>query len=295
MRTTDFRTASTTDGAIIPCLHPGVWLPQPWDQSRALEVARRSSQLGYQRVVVPLHNLDEVDPSEVRKVFSLAGVEAINSIGQTPTADVSSDDSELRRRGVERLRKAASAAHAMGSRHLGGVVYGCLGSKRHLDAKQFQRTARVLGEVADEIASLGVRLVCEVVNRYETPMLNTAAQAVSFVEQAQSENIGIHLDTFHMNIEETDLMAAVEHALPHLWYLELSQNSRNGVSDGLLDLAELLDKAVGLGYRGLVGVESFSAAVSDEHTQERLSIWRDVFQSGNSIAEEAIALMRPWT
>lgn len=295
MGTTESGSVGTTGGVVIPSLHPGIWLSQAWDQSKAADIAQRAGRLGYQRVVVPLHNLDAVDPAAVRSEFARAGVEAINSIGQVPTADVSSDDPEVRDRGVERLRQAATAAHAMGSRHLGGVVYGCLGSKRAVDANQVQRTARVLGELADEIAPLGVRLVCEVVNRYETPMLNTAAQAVSFIEEARSDNIGIHLDTFHMNIEETDLLAAVERALPRLWYLELSQNTRNGVADGLVNLADLLEKAVARGYRGLVGVESFSAAVSDEQTQERLSIWREVFPADNTIAEDAIALMRPWT
>lgn len=272
------------------CVHPGIWLPRPWVPERLDEVARRAQEAGYTKVVVPLHDLSEIEPSTIAEVFAKHGLQAVNSIGQTPEADVSSDDPGIRDRGVERLRRAASFAQEMGSHHLGGVIYSSLGhADRAVSEDRFTRTAVVVGRLAEELAELDVQLVCEIVNRYETALLNTAAQGARFIDIAGSENLKLHLDAFHMNIEEEDMLAAIDTAMPYLAYLELSQNSRNGVSDGSTDLSGLVAHAWRVGFRGTYGVEAFSAGVLTDGG--RLAVWRDVFGPNNRIAEEARCLI----
>src|SRR5690606_19512953 len=158
-----------------------------------------------------------------------------------------------------------------------GVTYATLGKASDpVSPTAFVRTAQVLGGLADEAADVGIRLSCEIVNRYETAMLTTARRAMEFAELSGSPNLALHLDVFHMNIEEDDLVGAVAEALPRLAYLELGQNHRGELRSGHIPLADFLDGVLSLGYRGRFGIEAFTARALAQDHASRLAIWRDV-------------------
>ena len=99
----------------------------------------------------------------------------------------------------------------------------------------------------------------EVLNRYETSLVNTAAQAVAYVGLSGSEHLRIHLDTFHMAVEEADISEAIRIAMPALGYLELGQSGRGPLSTGALDIPEIVRSALDDGYDGQVGCRGLLA------------------------------------
>ncbi|MFB9073101.1 sugar phosphate isomerase/epimerase family protein [Citricoccus parietis] len=246
---------------------------------------------GYRRVV-----LGPLDPSS-RGIESLgqrihdAGLAPITMAVQSPEANVTSDEPNVRRRGFEQLRRFVDMTERMGGDQLNGVPYGVHGDTTVRPAEgALANTAQLVGDVADEAAAAGILMTFEVVNRYETSVLNTAAQAVRFVELSGSRNLKIHLDTFHMAIEEKDLLGAVAHALPHLGYLEFGQSSRGLLSTGSLDLPRILAEVQVLGYAGRFGVEGFSRAVMQEPVADALKIWDTTFRTGEEFVRDAAAL-----
>lgn len=246
---------------------------------------------GYRRVV-----LGPLDPAS-RGIEALgqrihdAGLVPITMAVQSPGANVTSDEPTVRRRGFEQLRRFVDMTGRMGGDQLNGVPYGVHGDTTARPAEgTLANTAQLVGDVADEAAAAGVLMTFEVVNRYETAVLNTAAQAVRFVELSGSRNLKIHLDTFHMAIEEPDLVGAVAHALPHLGYLEFGQSSRGLLSKGSLDLARVLEEVQTLGYAGRFGVEGFSRAVMQEPVADALKIWDTTFCTGEEFVRDAAGL-----
>ncbi len=246
---------------------------------------------GYRRVV-----LGPLDPSS-RGIESLgerirdAGLAPITMAVQSPEANVMSDEPTVRRRGFEQLRRFVDMTGRMGGDQLNGVPYGVHGDITARPAEgAFANTAQLVGDVADEAAAAGILMTFEVVNRYETSVLNTAAQAVRFVELSGSRNLKIHLDTFHMAIEEPDLLGAVAHALPHLGYLEFGQSSRGLLSTGSLDLPRILEEVQALGYAGRFGVEGFSRATMQGPVADALKIWDTTFRTGEEFVRDAAAL-----
>jgi D-psicose/D-tagatose/L-ribulose 3-epimerase len=137
-----------------------------------------------------------------------------------------------------------------------------------------------------------VRVVCEIVNRYETAMMNTATRGMEFAALSGSEHLLLHLDTFHMNIEERDPLTAVRIALPRLAYLEIGQNDRGELRGGRIDLQAFVRDAVHAGYRGRWGVEAFSASVLSPSVAQALAIWRTTFGERNDIAVDAADIFR---
>lgn len=258
------------------------------DFARCLPVLKDA---GYRRVV-----LGPLDPS-ARGIEALgrrihdAGLEPIAMAVQSPEANVSAGSPDVRRRGFEQLRRTVEMTHRMGGDQLNGVPYGVHGDASALPAERdVATTAALVGDVADEAAAAGIMMTFEVVNRYETSVLNTAAQAVRFVEHSGSRNLKIHLDTFHMALEEPDLIGAVAHALPHLGYLEFGQSSRGLLSTGSLDLAGILGAVREMGYTGRYGVEGFSRATMQEPVADALRIWGTTFSTGEEFVRDAAAL-----
>lgn len=253
--------------------------------ARALPVLRDA---GYRRVVLP-----PLDPATRgvrelgRRIFD-AGLAPITMAVQSPEANVASSEPGVRRRGFDRLCRFVELTTKIGGDQLNGVPYGVHGDAASPPSTRvLTNVAELVGDVADEAHAAGIMMTFEVVNRYETSIVNTAAAAVRFVELSGSRHLKIHLDTFHMAIEETDISGALAVALPHLGYLEFGQSSRGLLSSGSLDLAGVLAAARALGYEGRYGTEGFTRALLQEPVADSLKIWSTTFATGQEFVRDA--------
>ena len=272
-------------------IHPAAWIPR-WNNANAHAALDHAGRLGFDHVVVPLRRFEDIDPPFIAKAFAEAGITPVNAAGQTPDADVSSTDPEVRKRGLERLRHAVKLARDMGSKHVGGVLYSALRKFEHAATQEhFRYSAAGIALIGEEARAAGVRIALEIVNRYETNLLNTVAQGLEFLAAVDCDNVHLHLDTFHMNIEEADLLAAIRAAMPHLAYFELDQNHRGMMRPGLIDFAPLLGEVERLGFAGIVGVEAFSRARLASDHADALAIWRDTFEDGDALALQSLDLI----
>jgi D-psicose/D-tagatose/L-ribulose 3-epimerase len=249
--------------------------------------------LGYRRAVLPPLDPRATDAAALGALFAEAGLSPITLSGQAPGADVSSDDPGEAEAGEAALRATVEFTAALGGDQMNGVPYGLFSHPTApVSAERFARAARAAGRVADYAHERGVVMTFEVLNRYETSVVNTAERAMEFVEQSASEHLRIHLDTFHMAVEEADLSAAIRTALPRLGYLELGQSGRGYLGQGAVDLPELIGRAIDDGYRGRWGVEAFARAGLAEPVADMLAIWRSPFEDGRALAEEALRVIR---
>lgn len=251
------------------------------------------ADLGIHRVVLPPLDPAATDARAMREAFARSEVSPITIAGQAPGADVSSDDADERAAGVAALRQALRLTADLGGDQMNGVPYGLFGPPgAPVPGSRVEEAARLVGEVADEAAALGIVMTFEVLNRYETSVVNTAEQAMRFAEASGSENLRIHLDTFHMAVEEADLEAAIRLALPRLAYLELGQSGRGPLSGGAVDIPQIVRQALDDGYRGRFGVEAFSRSVLAEPVADMLAIWRSPYADGVELMRDALRVIR---
>ncbi|MFF1254395.1 sugar phosphate isomerase/epimerase family protein [Pseudarthrobacter sp. NPDC058329] len=243
---------------------------------------------GYRRVVLPPLDPDAVDAPALRSLFAVRGLTPITIAGQTPNADVSSASKDVRQAGAALLRRTLDLTVALGADQMNGVPYGVFGHPTGpTERTAFSRSAAEVGTVADEAHERGVLMTFEVLNRYETSLVNTASQAMDYVTASGSEHLKIHLDTFHMAIEEADASAAIRTALPRLGYLELGQSGRGPLSSGVVDVASIVRQALDDGYKGRWGIEAFSRSTLDTGAANMLSIWRSPFQHSAALVTDA--------
>jgi D-psicose/D-tagatose/L-ribulose 3-epimerase len=271
-------------------IHSYTWIPR-WSTEDGRIAAERAAACGFGHLVIPLRNHEMIEPAAIAKICETNGIRPVTTSPLQADNDISSTDSEVRERGVKRHLAALALARDMGANRMGGVLYSAFGkASRAPTEDNLKAAAEGLHRVAEEAQKNGMVLTLEVVNRYESNLVNTAADAVRLLKMIGVDNVKVHLDTFHMNIEEDSMMGALETALPYLGYFEIDQNHRGLLSRGTIDFSSLLQRLKAAGYDQLVGVEAFSSAISHPDIAAGVAGWRSLFSDGDEVAEEARSL-----
>jgi len=231
-------------------------------------VAEDVRRIGFDAVEV-VADPQRVDAARARRTLAAHG---LNVVSMTPCeADPAHPDPRTRSEAVDRYRRMLDLAASIGSPLLG--FHGSVGRIRPLSSQHEEE--RLLLEsgmaVADYAAAVGVHLAVEVLNRYESHLLNRCEQALDFVRQIDRAGVGILLDTYHMNIEEADPAVAVRAAGRALHLVHVADSNRRAIGRGHLDFGKLFGELDALDYRGPIAVETvaptpdpFDAAGKDE-------------------------------
>jgi D-psicose/D-tagatose/L-ribulose 3-epimerase len=249
--------------------------------------------LGYTRIVLPSFGVDADLGERLVAAVRAAGLAPIAMCRLAPDADVASADRTIGEAGQELLERQVRVAADLGVDHVTGLATGVFGHPSAPAAReQVIAAAQRCGAVAEVAAELGVLLTCEILNRYETSVVTTIADGVAFVQASGSAHLRLHLDTFHMGIEETDPVGAALAALHHVGYVELGQSGRGPLTRGSAPVAALIEALTAAGYTGRWGIEAFSADLLPPTSATALAIWRSTYSDPVALAADAIDLVR---
>ncbi len=255
-------------------------------------VIERTRQAGYDLVELSLHGPRLMDLALTRDLLQEHGLGVGCSRGLTFEADVSSEDPTVVARGRALLQEGVDITAHLGARYFGGILYGAMAKYGHPCTPQGRRNAiEAVRRIADFAGERGVTLGLEVVNRYESNLLNTAAQALEFIDEVGQPHVCVHLDTYHMNIEEADLAAPVLACGQRLGYVHIGENHRGYLGAGHIDFAQFFGALAQIGYQGTVTFESFSSAIVNEQLSNALAIWRPMWEDGMDLALHARGFM----
>jgi D-psicose/D-tagatose/L-ribulose 3-epimerase len=273
-------------------IHAAVWGPN-WTAKSIGPTLEAAARIGYDHVVIPIRRLEDIEPEGIGREFIRAGLVPLNTCGLLPDQDIGAADAGVRERGVAHLQRVIALARDMGSRQIGGVFYGPLGKAAEPPGEDsFRRAADAMRRVAEHARLAGVRLALEIVNRYETALLYNTARGLAFLDAVAHDNVSLHLDTFHMSIDEPRPFEAIIAAVPRLAYFELDQSHRGAPGEGSLDLVEWARQACAAGYRGIVGVEAFSRHRMAPDHANALAIWEQRFTDSDRVAEEFMQIIQ---
>jgi len=123
----------------------------------------------------------------------------------------------------------------------------------------------------------GLRIVYEVLNRYESHQINNHAQALDLVARTGLDNLGILLDAYHMNIEEATPAAALSAAGEALWLYHVGDSNRAGIGYGHTDFGAQICALDEIGYDGPIILEC-AAPGPNPFTPEKGGDWRSVLE-----------------
>lgn len=268
-------------------VHALVWVGDTSPAGVDLAVSQTVAA-GFDLLEFSLHDSVNLDRTKTRELLSSSNIGAACSRGLARDADISSDDPDVVARGAELLRESLEVTHEIGATVLTGALYSAFGKASHpLTTGGRANVVAVLRDLAAQAQPLGVTLGLEICNRYETNVVNTARDCLRLADDIGADNVMIHLDTYHMNIEEDDFITPVRDCGDRLGYVHIGENHRGYLGSGNIDFPAFFAALAEIDYRGPVTFESFSSAVVAPGLSNDLAIWRNLWDDGFDLATHA--------
>jgi len=241
--------------------------------------AKKAAKAGFDILEISAGDILTMSDREIEELNAVRkdlGLTITFNIGPAKKYDVASKDPETRKNGIKFLTDIMRKMPLLGSDHIVGVMYTYWpGDFTDLDKEaQWARgveSSREMGHVAQE---LGIDMCMEVVNRFETLILNTAEEGVKFVKEVDVPSVKLLLDTFHMNIEEDDMCEAFRTAGKYLGQIHVGEANRKLPGMGRLPWAEMGKTLRDMGYNGNVVMEPFMTMGGK--VAEDIKVWRDL-------------------
>ncbi|WP_261385915.1 sugar phosphate isomerase/epimerase family protein [Tateyamaria omphalii] len=259
-----------------------------WDAAGCERAVAKAQSYGMDFLEIALLDPLSVDVKHSRQVLEAAGMRAVCSLGLPQPIWASHNPDGA----VEFLTTALDKCAAIGAEALSGVVYGGIGERtgQPPTPAELDNVTDALVRTAKHAKSLGLPLGIEPVNRYETHLLNTGWQAVEMIERIGLDNMFVHLDTYHMNIEEKGIAQGIVDAREHLRYIHLSESDRGTPGAGTIAWDEVFGALRAVGFKGGLAMESFVNMPPE--IASGLSVWRPVASGEAEVMGNGLPFLR---
>lgn len=225
----------------------------------------------------PLLEMSESRMDEIKNAAADYGIELTYSLGLDKKYDISSRDADVRKGGVRYLSEIMKRVDYMGGKMISGVSYAGWGVPDDAGFDREELTTNSVGcmrELIRHAEELGITYGIEAVNRFEGVIVNTAEDAVRYVDMVDSPNIGVLLDTYHMNIEENNIGDAIRYAGNRLVGFHTGENNRTAPGRGHLDWDEIFQALSDVDYQGRIVSEPF--VMSGGEVGRDICVWRNL-------------------
>ena len=268
-------------------IHSFVWTGGQTQDGLELAL-EKSAEHGYRTIEFAYLRPELFDLDRLAKRARALDVEIGVTMGLPLAKDISSEDPDAVAAGRQMLKDAVAAVRDIGGNKLGGILYSAHTKYNRAPTRTgWMNSAEVIGEIGDLAHRNGIDVVLEVVNRFETNLLNTTAQGLRYLSDCGCEHVRLHLDTFHMNIEEANPAAAIRLAGDRLGYFHIGESNRGFLGDGVIDWDRIFDALVDIEYSRDIVFESFPTAVVDEGLSLACGVWRDTWTDNDPLAAHA--------
>lgn len=269
-------------------IHAYAWCAQ-WSND-TLGLIDRVADLGLDFIEIPLMCLETFDAPAIKARLEATGLGAVTSTVLLDDTDITSEDDAERAKGMAYLDACVRATAAIGATSFSGVIYS-----QHIaqlpqrpQELHFERSANGLRPAAKLAGDLGVLVGIEPVNRYETYLINTCEQARHLKALIDEPAIKIHLDTYHMNIEEKSFYDATMLAGEDLIHYHLCENDRGIPGTGQVDWDGIFRALKDLNYQGNAALESFVDNTDNMNTW----VWRQLAPDGDTLLRDGVQFIR---
>jgi len=212
------------------------------------------SSLGYEGVELGIKDPSLVEPSRIKETvakFNLV-IPALGT-GRAFTEDgisLSSKDKKIRETAIERIRSHIDLASKTSSMVIVGLIRGNV-----YDEEGINYFKSALRDICHYGRDKGVKILLEPINRYEVNWLNTLEDTYNFIKDLGLDNLGLLIDTFHMNIEEPSIASSIFKSRDLVWHVHIADSNRLYPGAGHIDFKDIFRILSAIGYNGFVSAE----------------------------------------
>jgi D-psicose/D-tagatose/L-ribulose 3-epimerase len=272
--------------------HALVWVGD-WSPSSARAAISSAARNGYDYIELAIFDPWNFDTKLTKDLLQEYGLRAHASLGLSAKTDVTSTDPSIVAKGDELLCKVTDVLHDIGGTELCGVIFSALAKYPTPASKENRNNSiKAMQRLADYAADKGINIDLEVVNRYETNIMNTGIEGLAFLDEVNRPNAYLHLDTYHMNIEEDGMQKSVLAAGDRLGYVHIGESHRGYLGTGTVNFDSFFAALKKINYKGPITFESFSSAVVDPSLSNTLCVWRNLWSDSDDLAKKSLDFMK---
>jgi len=267
--------------------HAFVWVGE-WDTDNGNHAIEQASKVGFDFIEIPLLKPDEFNADSHRAALDAAGIDATCSLVLPHGMHMPKYPDEA----LNFLRSALDAMERIDCNYLGGCIaydLGYLTGSPPTD-EEISTVVAALKQLASEAAERNITLALEACNRYETYLYNTLASTKETIQRVGADNLKLHADTYHMNIEEKGFYQPIVDAADVLDYIHMSESDRGLVGSGTVRWDEVWRALGEINFDGHLVLESFAAI--NPVLAAATCLWRPPTESSEQIAAEGLAFLK---
>lgn len=250
--------------------------------------------MGFDILELSVENPALIDVAAVKEILAKNQLDTVMCGAFGPDRNLCSTNPEFRENARQYILWLIDAAAELGADTVCGPMYSAVG-KDHIEdlnerQAEWQRAVAGVQEMAAVAQKKNVRLALETLNRFETDMLNIVDQSLQFIEETGMNNVGLHLDTFHMHLEEKDSARAIRKAGDKIFHFHACENDRGVPGTGQVHWTEIGQALKDVNYSGPVVIESFTSQVKE--IARAVCIWREIAPNQDVIATQGLQFLK---
>jgi D-psicose/D-tagatose/L-ribulose 3-epimerase len=270
------------------------WLWTSPFQTDTLALLPGIKEMGFDAVEIPVEYPELIDAAETRAVLEDLELTPIICGAFGPGRDLTHEDPTVHQACFDYLQACFDLSNALGAKFVAGPMYSAVGKARLLPPEErtleWELAVRNLRKVCEMAAAAGQQIALEPLNRFETDLVNTAADVKRMVQEIEHPAARIMLDSFHLTIEERDLKAAVETVGDLLIHVQVSENYRGTPGTGLTPWNDFRDGLRAIDYQGVVSIESFTTEIKE--LAGAVCFWKPMADSQDAFATEGLTFLK---
>ena len=262
-----------------------------WDEDLEPHI-KTAKTLGYDGVEFPLLDPGIFDVKKNKDIIDAENLKPLFATGLSESTDISNADPTVRRKGIDHLKACIDIVHAFGAPYLSGVTYTPWGLLKRRDKahESIEFIIDSMREVADYAQKYEVSINLEVLNRFESYVINTVEEGVDFLKRIDRDNIKLNFDSFHAHIEEKSIVDALKTGADSIGHVHFSENDRGIPLTGQIRWDDVREGLTSIGYDGWICLESF--VNKNCEVGEGTNIWRQIETSSHNTAKEGLMNMK---
>jgi D-psicose/D-tagatose/L-ribulose 3-epimerase len=249
---------------------------------------------GFDTVEIAIDDPDAIDPAHIKAELDAAGLVCGSVCGIFgPDRDLRGD-AAAQKTSINYMKACLDQMVVLDCPSFIGPVYSAVGRAEAVPpreyAKQWKRVVSNLKKVCRYAEKREKQICLEPLNRFETDFINTCEQGLKMIHDVGSPALKLHLDTFHMNIEEKNQPKAIRKAGRHLGHLHACGCDRGTPGKDHIDWPGIAKALKAIRYQGDVVIESFTQDV--KAIARAAAIWRQIEPSGEDIARKGLRFLK---
>ena len=246
------------------------WITPNWTAEAGKYAIEQTAKAGFDLIEILLPNSMEIDAKAVKKQLKENHLDVVCSLNLPKEAHIAFYPKEAEKL----IKNAIDKTSDLETNFLGGVLHGGIGvfSGNPLSETEKNTIVEVWSSVADYAKEKDVNIAVEPINRYESYVCNTAENVLELIEKTGKDNLFLHLDTFHMNIEENNFRDPILLANQKLKHIHVTESHRGMLGEGTVNWNQFFDALKEINFEGNLVLENFSSSIPG--MQQMVSLWQ---------------------